>query len=104
MYRCIAQMHPADAMAEVDGSLKQLAKQRIASGELPCPPAARTWGSRGSGAPCSLCARPIQPHEIEYEVAALESREAAETRTVRFHLRCHAVWQAECHKTPHVPV
>jgi hypothetical protein len=87
-------------MAEVDGVLKELAKRRIASGELPCPPAARTWGSRGSGAPCSLCARPIGTDEIEYEVAAIDLREAAEPRTVRFHLPCHAAWQAECH-SPH---
>lgn len=89
-------------MAEVDRDLKELAKQRIASGELPCPPAARTWGSHGSGAPCSLCAQPIQAHEIEYEVATVDSRESAEGRTVRFHLRCHAAWQAECQTRPHV--
>ncbi|HTT04460.1 MAG TPA: hypothetical protein VMF64_04170 [Steroidobacteraceae bacterium] len=91
-------------MADVDGELKRLAEQRIASGELPCPPASRTWGSHGSGAPCSLCARPIQTHEIEYEVAPVDLRGAADPRTVRFHLRCHAVWQAQCHHKAHVRV
>ena len=87
-------------MAEVNGALKELAKQRIASGELPCLRTARMWGSRGSGGQCSLCARPIGTHEIEYEVAAVDLRGAAETPTVRFHLPCHAAWQAECHSRP----
>ncbi|HEX4050551.1 MAG TPA: hypothetical protein VHY19_06715 [Steroidobacteraceae bacterium] len=87
-------------MDEVDAALKQLAKQRIASGDLPCLPTARTWGSRGSGASCSLCARPIATHEIEYEVAAVDSPGAAEPCTVRFHLPCHAAWRAECHSRP----
>ncbi|HEY7929875.1 MAG TPA: hypothetical protein VID71_07685 [Steroidobacteraceae bacterium] len=86
----------------MDEELKQLAKQRIASGELPCLRTARTWGSHGSGATCSLCARPIQAHEIEYEVAADDCGGAAEARTVRFHLRCHAAWQAQCHTRTHV--
>lgn len=88
-------------MNEVDAALKELAKQRIASGELPCTPTARTWGSRGSGAPCSLCTRPIRSDEVEYEVAAVDPRGATELPTVRFHLHCHAAWQAECHSSPH---
>ena len=88
-------------MAEVDAALKELAKQRIASGELPCTPTARTWGSRGSGAPCSLCTRPIRADEIEYEVAAVDWRGTTESSTVRFHLPCHAAWQAECNGKPH---
>ena len=79
-----------------EGELQQMARQRIASGELPCHPEARTWGSRGAGAPCSLCTRTIRADEVEYEVAFPDSRSQGDPRTVRFHLRCHAVWQAEC--------
>lgn len=81
-----------------DGELRELAVQRIASGELPCDPAARTWGSRGVGAPCSLCVRAIRPDEIEYEVAVPDHRAHGDPRTVRFHLRCHAAWQTECRR------
>lgn len=87
-------------MADIDGALKELARQRIATGELPCSPTAPTWGSRGSGAPCSLCKRPIGTEEIEYEVAAVDPRGIAEATPVRFHLTCHAAWQAECQGRP----
>jgi hypothetical protein len=83
-------------MANFDGDLRQLAKQRIASGELPCHPTARTWGSRGGGAQCSLCSRAIRADEIEYEVAFPDTRGHGDSRSVRFHLPCHAAWQAEC--------
>jgi len=86
------------AMAEVNGALQELAKQRIASGELPCPPAARTWGSHGSGAPCSLCAGMIRADQIEYEVAVVDPRGLVEPRTLRFHLPCHLAWQTECRR------
>lgn len=72
-----------------------LAKQRIETGELPCYPVRRMWGSHGSGACCSLCDQPIRAEEIEYEVASgPEADEQAQT--LRFHLTCHAIWQAEC--------
>ena len=85
-------------MAEFDGTLKALARQRIASGELPCQPAARTWGSHGSGAPCSLCNGSVREDQIEYEVAVVDARGLAEPRTLRFHLACHAAWQSECRR------
>lgn len=58
----------------------------------------RMWGSHGSGAPCSLCEQPIRPEEIEYEVDAGER-----AGTLRFHLTCHAVWQAECIRAGRAP-
>ncbi len=51
----------------------------------------RMWGSYGSGALCALCNRTIGRKEIEYEVDGGERE-----WTLRFHLVCHAVWQAEC--------
>lgn len=73
-------------------SLKQLAQERIESGQLPCDRPARMWGSRGSGAPCALCGRPIGPNEIEYEV---ELRHGVHD-TLHFHRVCHAAWHTEC--------
>ena len=74
-------------------SLKRLAQERIESGQLPCDPSARMWGSRGSGATCVLCGRPIGPDEIEYEV---EMRINGAPDTLQFHRACHAVWHTEC--------
>jgi hypothetical protein len=74
-----------------------LARQRIESGELPCYRVRHLWGSHGSGACCALCDQPIRTEEIEYEVASdPEAVEAAQTQTLRFHMACHAIWQAEC--------
>ena len=74
-------------------SLKRLAQERIESGQLPCDPSARMWGSRGSGAECALCGRPIGPNEIEYEV---EMRVNGTTDTLQFHRVCHSVWHTAC--------
>ena len=74
-------------------SLKQLAQERIESGQLPCDPAARLWGSHGSGAACALCGRPIGPDEIEYEV---ETRIKGAPDALHFHRACHSVWHTQC--------
>jgi len=86
-------------MSSSDDELGRLAKQRIKAGELPCNASRRMWGSRGTGAPCSLCGRPIRLEDVEYEVeipeAEVADAEAAQV-VLRFHLACHAVWQSEC--------
>jgi hypothetical protein len=82
-------------MSTSDDELGRVAKRRIDTGELPCHPGARMWGSRGSGATCSLCDRPIRAEEVEYEVAADVGVDECE-RVFHFHISCHAVWQAEC--------
>jgi len=84
-------------MASKEDELERVAKQRIRTGELPCHPTARMWGSHGTGALCSLCDRPIRPEEVEYEVAlAADGDSGRGEHVLRFHLACHAIWQAEC--------
>jgi ferredoxin len=56
------------------------------------------WGSCGSGAACSLCDQPIRPEEVEYEVATPDRAAESGERVLRFHLECHAIWEAECGK------
>ena len=87
-------------MASIDDELGRLAKQRIQAGELPCDPDRRMWGSRGSGALCSLCGRPIRHEEVEYEI---EMPEEGAERVLRLHLACHSVWQAECMRARDAP-
>ena len=74
-------------------SLRRSAQKRIESGELPCDPSARMWGSRGSGAPCALCGQVIGPDEIEYEV---EMKAGGAAGTLQFHRACHTIWHTEC--------
>jgi hypothetical protein len=76
-----------------DPALRRLAIERIESGRLPCNPAARTWGSHGTGAACALCEHPIGPDQIEYEV---ELKTARADITLQFHLACYSIWHGIC--------
>jgi hypothetical protein len=51
--------------------------------------ARRTWAGQGTGQPCALCGRSIQPEEIEYEVE-LESG-----TVLHFHFRCQQLWEEQ---------
>jgi hypothetical protein len=48
----------------------------------------RIWAGQGTGERCHQCGRPIEPHQIEYEVELTESG-----RHLRFHLACQQVWE-----------
>jgi hypothetical protein len=74
--------------------LRKAALERIERGMLPRHIPATVWAGRGSGQPCSLCGLAIGLAEMEYELAGFNASSAAE-HTVRFHLRCHALWQLE---------
>ena len=65
------------------------AREQVEQGLLPRAKAARSWGGRGSGLPCSLCDTPILATEPEME---LEFDGAASARVLRFHLQCQSAW------------
>ena len=71
-------------------TLVACARERIEQGLLPRVKAARSWGGRGSGLPCSLCDSPILETEPEME---LEFDGAASARALRFHLGCQSAWE-----------
>jgi hypothetical protein len=73
--------------------LRRVARERVASGDLPSEIISRMWASRGRGQSCSLCDRPIQNDEVEYEI---EADIAGAKGTFLFHWPCHAVWQLAC--------
>jgi len=50
------------------------------------------WGGYGTGQLCSLCDKPIQAHDIEYEAEPT----SAAAQTFRFHVVCQSMWQLEC--------
>lgn len=89
-------------MSSRELELQRVAKERIGAGELPCHRYSRMWGSRGSGERCSLCDQAIQPDEVEYEVASATTEADGEV-VLRFHLACHAIWQAECVRSGSAP-
>ncbi len=51
----------------------------------------RTWAGRGTGAPCNLCGRAIQPHEVEYEI---ELAATSAVQNLRFHFNCYRAWDS----------
>lgn len=80
----------SDATPPGDEALRTLARERIAAGALPRDKATHTWGGLGSGLPCSLCGELISRTETEME---LQLGDGADAPVVRFHLRCHLIWE-----------
>lgn len=78
---------PSDTNLE---ALRSRARERISQGRLPRRQAARTWGGPGSGLPCDLCDTSILNSEPEFELQL----ESTSTHVVRFHRRCHSIWEA----------
>ena len=72
--------------------LRLEARRRVTGGRLPCLPPRYMWAGAGDGQACSLCDRPIDAHQIEYELEF-----STEPVTVhRFHRICHEAWELEC--------
>ena len=69
-------------------------RQMIESGELPCEETGKVWAGHGTGTHCAACGEPIEPTEIEFEVALGPSQ------TLRLHRLCHHLWQEECRVLP----
>lgn len=67
------------------------ALSEIAAGRLPSSAARRIWGGTGSGQPCDLCERVIDPADMELETETPEGDFGPV-----FHVRCHALWQKAC--------
>ncbi len=80
-------------LTKLENELRPIARERIATGQLPSTAPLKTWGGTGSGAPCSLCDKKIAFQDLEYEVEALVK---GAVRIFRFHLVCESVWQLEC--------
>ena len=73
--------------------LKKTALERIRRRLLPAEAAKTIWAGPGTGKVCSLCDRAVDSTETVY---ALDAHKDDRTeRTIRFHLRCHALWQLE---------
>jgi len=82
----------SDSMQFDENELRRAAQQRMATGQLPCEPQQHLWAGAGGGQLCSLCDRPIEPHQIEYELQFNTNP----TTLYRFHRICHQAWELEC--------
>jgi hypothetical protein len=79
-------------LTEPQEALRPIARERIAKGQLPCERPSRMLGGPGSGQLCSLCDKPIERYQIEFEIEP----EGATEQTFRFHTLCHSIWELEC--------
>jgi hypothetical protein len=78
---------------KLKAELRPIARDRIATRQLPCEAPSQMWGGQGTGQLCALCDKPIQTDEVELEV---EQRPGGTVRTFRFHSVCESIWQLEC--------
>ncbi len=76
--------------------LHERARMLLKAGSLPRTDAYRIYGGYGSDRGCELCAMPITPKEVEYELEfAATAASPASKLLVYFHLACHAIWDYE---------
>lgn len=75
--------------------LHSIAVARIADGQLPLTVPPTVYAGYGAGEPCDLCGQPIEPQQVDYEVA-----DEPHHRSWEFHLHCYTVWQRECASHP----
>jgi hypothetical protein len=80
-------------LAKLEAELRPIARDRIATGQLPRETPARLWAGRGTGQLCALCDKPIQRNEVEYDV---ERHIDEGVQMFPFHVDCESVWQLEC--------
>jgi hypothetical protein len=48
--------------------LRARARELIRSGKVPSRLPSRRWGGRGTGDPCTLCGKPVEPSEVGFEI------------------------------------
>lgn len=73
--------------------LKTTASDRIRGKLLPAAAPKSIWAGQGTGEPCALCDQPVARTETEYEFTVPAGEGTGSI--IRFHLRCHALWQLE---------
>ena len=83
-------------LTQLETELRQIARLRIAAGQLPHSFPLRMWGGYGTGRSCSLCEKPIAEAEIEVE-QVLDGK----LQTFQFHVLCQSLWQLECVREYH---
>ncbi len=78
-----------------EAALRRLARLVLESRKVPRRDPDRTWGGPGVELPCTVCAHPITPDQVEYEVQFAREGGNPWLDRFHFHLRCFAVWELE---------
>lgn len=74
--------------------LRQRARERIQSGELPDHTPTSTWGGSSTGARCPVCDRDLgrDEWELAFEV---KPQGGAGGKTYQMHVPCYIAWESE---------
>ena len=70
-----------------------LAKEAIESGRLPARPADRLSDAPGDGANCTVCAQPLSPQALGYELVFMQDKAAPAVHFL--HVPCFVAWQSQ---------
>ena len=79
-----------------DTLLRQKAHQAIQAGKLPRYRPQRSWGGWGTGACCMICDKPVERHDVEYELQFAQGHDGSDRANSHVHIRCLAAWEAVC--------
>lgn len=71
-------------------TLAEIVRAKLHAGTLPCEEPLKVWFSVGTGNSCAACEQPILPLQTECEPEYYDERPS-----IRLHVACHGVWEAE---------
>jgi hypothetical protein len=96
---CIAQMVGAVTVTRMrstkEEGLRERIRKAIEEGRLPGQRPAHTWGGRGSGAACAVCAESISPEQFEFELEYARAGNANGLVNLHVHVSCCSTWESE---------
>jgi hypothetical protein len=81
-----------------NGTLGDNLLEAMRSGKLPDRSPERTWAGQGSGAPCTICGRPINADEMEYELEFAPRADTRQPEGHHIHIACFWAWETERRK------
>jgi hypothetical protein len=75
--------------------LREQARAVVKAGKLPARRPDRTWGGPGVGAPCAVCAVPVDKDQLEFEIQFARNGDNPRLDKYHVHVRCFAAWEFE---------
>ena len=80
-----------------DSALRLWIRAKLDGGSLPNAGLLKLWGGEGTGRPCEACEEIIPNVALEIEGLS------ADGGTLRFHVKCFHLWDAERREEGHQP-
>jgi hypothetical protein len=78
---------------EGEDPLNELAREAIRAGRVPMREPDRMWGGDGGGAPCSVCAAPVEGTASGFELEF--KQKSGDAQCHHLHVPCYAAWVVE---------